>query len=456
MTPQISPDGRYLVAVTSELSPRADLIRELPNGSWRPFLNHVDGRGYGIFVGDEYIAVTTLGAPKGRLVAVPVATPQDDSTWRELVPEGDATMLSVEQVGKRLVLHRLVDTFAELTILDLDGTEVDEVELPGRGVVCQIALLGNYQMLSPWMGGSLSPHEDGFTFVFSSLTRSPALYRYHLANGRLEELRPPAFDHPGLVTRPERTTTDVRYTLVCRDDLDLSQPQPTLIYGYGGFNISFVPGYLACFMPFVEAGGVLAFAHLRGGGEFGDRFWHDGRLEHKQHTFDDLYEVAEHLLATGVSTGDRLGVVGASNGGVLTGAAVTQRPDLWRVVCSLVPLYDLLKYRRDSYAANCDIEYGDYRKPDEAAWLYGWSPYHNVQEGKSYPATLIYSGANDMRCRVWHGRKLAARLQAADISDSPILLRAREDGGHLSVTLDPDQAAEWLGFVMQELGMAMP
>ena len=461
VTPQASPDGRFLVAVTSELDPRADLIKELPDGEWRPFLVDLPGRGSGVFVGDEYIAVSTDDAPNGRLIAVPIATAEDRSTWRELMrEESDAVVISVEGVGDRLVVTRLVNTYAELRILDVDGRVLDEVELPGEGAVSQFALIGHYQVPSPWPGGNISPGEGDFTFVFSTLTRSPAVYRYDLDARSLEELRAPAFSHDDFVTRDATAIAPdgamVRYTLVYRDDLDMSQPQPALIYAYGGFNISFVPAYLGCFAPFVEAGGLFVFAHLRGGGEFGTRFWHDGRLEHKQHTFDDLYAVADHLRDSGLTTSDQLGVVGASNGGVLTGAAVTQRPELWRAVASLVPLYDLLKYRRDSYAASCDIEYGDERDPEQAAYLYRWSPYHNVREPGAYPATLIYAGANDMRCRVWHSRKLAARLQNANTSEGPVLLRAREGAGHLTVALDPDQAAEWLGFLLRELGLEPP
>jgi prolyl oligopeptidase len=198
--------------------------------------------------------------------------------------------------------------------------------------------------------------------------------------------------------------------------------------------------------------GVFVLTHLRGGGEYGSDFWHDGRFERKQHTFDDLYAAGEALITAGTTTREQLAGVGASNGGLLTGAAVTQRPDLFRVVVSMVPLYDMLKFQRDPYTATCVLEYGDPNDPRDAEWLYAYSPYHNVREA-DYPATLIYCGTHDMRCWPWQSRKLAAQLQAANTGQLPVLLRAAEDGGHLSVMAVPERVTEWMSFLMSELRM---
>jgi prolyl oligopeptidase len=455
--PQISPNGRWLAAVTSEMDPRADFVKELPVGEWRPFLLELDGRGYGVFVGDAYVAITTDGAPRGRLVSIPVATSADRDTWTEILPEGKGVIVSVELVGDHLVVCELVNSYARLKILGLDGSLEDEPELPGDGSVLQYPGLGHYLTASPWMGMNVSPGEDEFTFAFSTFTRSPALYCYHLRDRSLEQLTDPVTAHPHLVVTEDTAIasdgTTVHYQVIRRDDVDASTPQPTLIYGYGGWNISFLPGYLGVFLPFVEAGGTFVFAHLRGGGEFGAEFWRDGRLERKQHTYDDLYAIAEHLLATATTTQAQLGVVGMSNGGLLTGVAATQRPELWRVVCSMVPLYDMLKFTRDSYTATCTLEYGDPANPAEARTMYAYSPYHNVRDGQDYPAVLIYCGNNDMRCRPWQSRKLAARLQAGNTSELPILLRVVDEGGHITIMSVPSQVAEWLGFLMYELGL---
>lgn len=459
VVPQISPDGRYLLAVTSEIDPRADFIKELPDGEWRPFLLDLPGRGYGAFVDDHYVAISTDGAPRGKLVSIPIATSSDRTTWTTVLPESERVILSIERIGDHLVVSSLVDAFTRIEILALDGRREREVELPGNGIALQLGC-GPYQTASPWMGQNVSPGKAEFTFVFSTLTSSPALYRYDLAEWKLEELTAPALSHDDVTVRSAtasaRDGAPVRYRVIHRADLDLSEPRPTLIYAYGGWNISFLPGYFATFMPFVEAGGVLVISHLRGGGEFGSDFWKDGRLERKQHGYDDLYATAEHLIAEGVATANRLAVAGGSNGGLLTGVAVTQRPELWHAVVSMVGLYDMLLFDRDSYTATCKLEYGDPKIPAEAATMAAYSPYHNVTEGTQYPATLIYCGANDMRCPAWQSRKLAARLQGANASSRPILLRVVEAGGHLTVMQDPAQHAEWMGFLMNELGLELP
>jgi prolyl oligopeptidase len=456
--PQVSPDGRWLAAITSEMDPRADYLKELPDGRWRPFLREVSGYCFGVFVGDNYIAICTEDAPHGRLVAIPILTATNRATWKDLVPESEAVLRSVTRVGDRLVLSQFVDAFAELKILTLDGQLEQEVPLPGKGTVLQLALLGHYQFATPSMGANISPGRDEFTFIFSTLTRSPALYRYDLRTRQLNEIGPPPVEHSSIVTRRETAMaadgTPICYSLVYRGELDLSRPQPTLIYGYGGWNASFIPSYLGCFLPFVEAGGIFVFAHLRGGGEYGTGLWQEGRLGRKQNTFDDLYTIAESLIQKGITTAERLAVVGASNGGLLTGVAVTQRPELWRAVCSLVPLCEMMKSKRDSYAATFVFEYGDPDDPGDAPVLYAYSPYHNVRAGECYPATLIYCGANDMRCRPWQSRKLAARLQAANTSEHPLLLRVAADAGHLSIWFNPEQVAEWLGFIMRELDLS--
>jgi prolyl oligopeptidase len=455
--PQVSSDGRYVAAVTSEMDLRPDFIKSLPDGEWRPFLEGLDAYAFGAFVGDDYIAVTMHGAPHGRLVRIPIATGADPATWTDLVPESEAVLRTVMRAGDYLILTQYRDSYAEIRVLDLQGTPIAYVELPGRGAVFQLGLLGHYQAATPNLGGLMVHPGDGeFTFVFASPTRSPATYRYDIKLRQLEELNPPRVVRTDLATADRHATAPdgypVHYTVIHRTDLDPNVPHPTLLYGYGGWNIAFVPGALGVFTPFVDAGGIFVLSHLRGGGEYGAGFWQDGRLERKQHTYDDLYAVAEALIAARTTTRDQLAVLGASNGGLLTGVAVTQRPDLFGVVVSMVPLYDMLMFERDPYTATCILEYGDPNDPRDAKWLYAYSPYHNVREA-DYPATLIYCGAHDMRCWPWQSRKLAAKLQAANRGERPVLLRAAAEGGHLSVMAVPECVTEWLSFLMSELDL---
>jgi len=247
----------------------------------------------------------------------------------------------------------------------------------------------------------------------------------------------------------------VRMWVVHRREVDRSEPRPTLLYGYGGWNIAFMPTFYGPLTALLDAGGVLAFANLRGGGELGWDGWQQGRLHSKQRTFDDLYAVAEYLIAEGVTARDRLALAGASNGGLLAAAAVTQRPDLWRAVCVLVPLTDMLRYKIDDFSVQCVEEYGDPDDPADAPVLKAYSPVHNVHDGTAYPATLIVCGGDDIRCPAWHGRKLAAALAHANSGDHPILYRVWPGAAHMSAVLgEAGWTAEWLGFVMNETGLA--
>ncbi len=410
--------------------------------------------------GDDYVAVTTEGAPRGRVVRLPLESAHDRSTWKELLPESDEVLLTIDLVAGHYVVCGLARAAARVRIFDAGMTLVDELPLPGRGVVAEHAMSAHYKVMPPMEGDSVVVCGDSFTFTFASPGRSPAAYQYDVPSRQLTLVQPPALVLDDVVdelrTAVAADGREVTVTLVRPRDLDTSRPHPTLLYGYGGFSIAFVPTYLGKLAPFVLAGGVVGILHLRGGGEFGERQWHEGRLEHKQGTFDDLFAVAEWLVAQGVTTQAQLGLVGESNGGVLTAAALAQRPELWGAVCVQVPLADLLSPSLDPFGYGATvIDYGDPKSPEGAQALARWSPYQNLKEA-AYPPVLVWTGENDSRCQPWHARKLAARLQQLATSGNEILLRARPDGGHLSVGTDPDQVAEWLGFLMRKLGLSMP
>ena len=459
--PQVSADGRWLTLSSSRSGGRIVLARRLPDGAWSEVLeDHTDARAYGFVDGDDYVAVVSEGAPRGRLVRLPLGSGHDRSTWVELLPESDEVLVSVDHVAGCYVVCSLDDAAARVRILDRAGTCVAEVPLPERGVVAEQAFSGNYKIFPPVEGGSVVACGDSFTFTFASPGRSPATYLYHVPSRRLTLLEPPAFVLDGVSGEARKAVAadgrEASYTLISRSDAARSLPRPTLIFGYGASNVAFVPSYLGKLAPFVLAGGIVVIAHLRGGGEYGERQWLEGRLANKQGTFDDLFAIAEALIAEGVTTSAELGFVGESSGGILAAVALVQRPELWGAVCVQVPVTDLLRCGRDPYTYwGVVVEYGDPASAADAAVLAAYSPYQNTSEA-SYPATLVWTGENDARCAPWHARKFAARLLAANHSAHPILLRARPDGGHLSVGTDPDQVAEWLGFFMRELGLSLP
>jgi len=453
--PQISPDGRWVVQHASEIETRPDQLLDRETGEWRPFLLNRPGVFIGEFVGDEYIAITSDGASNGRIVAIPVDAGDQPERWRELVAEGDGVLRDVRVVAGRLVVTALVDAHSRITVHELDGSLVAEVPLPGLGATGEHSLSWGQAVY----GSLVSTASDSFTFVFSDLTRSGAVYRYFVESGELVQLSEPAFDFSADVVteRLETISTDgrpVRMWVVHRRDADRSQARPTLLYGYGGWNIAFMPTFYGPLTALLDAGGVLAFANLRGGGELGWDGWQQGRLHEKQRTFDDLYAVAEYLIAEGITARDRLALAGASNGGLLAAAAVTQRPDLWRAVCVLVPLTDMLRYKIDDFSVQCIEEYGDPDDPADAPVLKAYSPVHNVHDGTAYPATLIVCGGDDIRCPAWHGRKLAAALLHANSSEHPVLFRVWPGAAHMSAVLgEAGWTAEWLGFVMKETGL---
>ena len=283
---------------------------------------------------------------------------------------------------------------------------------------------------------------------------------------------------------PAGDGVEVPVKLVYRDDLDLTRPQPTLIYAYGAYNYASVPAYLGLFAPFVQCGGVFAFAHLRGGGEYGLEWWRAGHHEHKQTSFDDIYAVAEGLIAERQTTPKQLAIVGLSNGGVNVCVAVAQRPELFKAAVALAPQCDLLRYGRDPVSGGAPIEghhrglhvnggtwrdldwgrqsLGDPVPRDPQAHFpesqypdpFAYSPYHNLRDGESYPATLIVCGSEDVWCPPWHGRKFAARLHRANASSNPVLFRVWDGAGHSAPFHDePERLAEWLGFIMHHLDL---
>jgi prolyl oligopeptidase len=452
--PQTSPDGRYVAQLASEIETRPDYLLDREEGKWRPFLRDQIGVFVGEFLDDAYLALTTNGADRGRVVSIPLDAPNDPARWTELIPEGDGVLRDVSLVGGKLVVTALVDGHSRIAIHALDGTHVRDVELPGLGATGDHSIFWGHVIFEPLVASA----SDSFTFVFSDHTRSGAVYRCFVESGEVVELSAPAVDLSGTLTttRLETTSSDGRSVAMwVLRRADSTGALPTLLYGYGGWNIAFMPVFYGALAAYALAGGAVAFVNLRGGGELGWDGWQQGRLKSKQQTFDDLYAAAQFLVAEGISSRDRLAVAGASNGGLLAAVAVVQRPDLWRAVVSLVPLTDLLRFKRNSYATECTEEYGDPDDPEFAPVLAAYSPAHNVRSDTRYPSTLVVCGGGDIRCPAWHGRKLVAALQHETTSGHPVLLRVWPEAPHRAGVLgDEAQMAEWVGFLLRETGLA--
>ncbi|MBN1319096.1 MAG: S9 family peptidase [Anaerolineales bacterium] len=461
IAPQLSQDGRYLVVVVGEEDPRAAWYRDLlAGGEWKPLMVGKTGDSYGHLMGDSYVALMTFGAPRGRIVSVPLSTAQDESTWRELVHESEAVIRYFVLVDDLLVISELKDAVSQLRLVPLAGGEGETIELPGMGLIRGADMPNTHHL-------AVSGRQ--IFFAYTTFTRPMQTYRLDLDERSVEPFEENTTGYLGhLETRRifYDSVDGVRVSmfLVYKKGLDISQPSPTLLHGYGGWNLVRAPGYVGgtlpggyvvSVLPFIEAGGIYAFANLRGGAEYGREWWHGGRLESKQNTYNDLYAAAEWLIGSELTTSVKLAVMGSSNGGLLAAVAVTQRPDLWRVVVSQSPITDMLRCFHDPYTAACAVEYGSPEDPEMFRLLHDYSPVHNVRPG-GYPSTMLQCGSSDVRCPAWNGRKLVAALQNASTSDRPVLLQVHKNMGHfadssLESHITRDSTA--IGFIMSQLGM---
>jgi len=455
----VARDGRYAVANRPMLNSRPVAVKDLrkPDSAWRPFVTDIEATIAGYPVGDRFIAVTSVGAPRGRVVAIALdsSTPNDPSTWSELVPESQAVIRSIVPVGECLYLSELVDTYARVRILYPDGS-LREMPLPGRGVI--------EEQPFPLMNLVDKGHPNEYLFSFSTLSSSMGVYRHRPGEADIEVLQAPQVVLEGTLVEDHWAVsadgTRVPYHSIRLQGVDASKPLPTLINAYGGFNAVWSPSFPGPMAAFIAAGGVFVNANIRGGGEFGLEWWEGGRQKNKQNCYADLYAVAEHLIARGVTNSDKLAFVGLSNGGLMAGVITVQRPDLWKAVVPRVPLFDLIGALRDAYGMmTIRTEYANPDDPEEVRRLAEFSPYHLVKDGARYPAVFIDSGDTDPRCPPWHARKWAARLQTAQGGEAPILLRVYEKAGHGGWATERGiqqlRDTEWLAFVMQQLGMVV-
>jgi len=385
----------------------------------------VPGLAFGTVVGDTLYMQTTKGAPKGRVVAVDVNNPAQ-ARWRDLVPErDDAVLESVSFAEGRLAVTYLRNAANETEIFDFGGASLGRLRQPGIGST------------------GLSTDEDRTEayLTFTSFNHPTAIFRVDLARADAEPglwAMPAVPVDPAIalveqVWYPSKDGTPVSMFLIHRKGITKNGSLPTLLSGYGGFNVNMTPAFSATLFQWFEAGGVYALPNLRGGGEYGDA-WHEaGMLDRKQNVFDDFIAAAEWLIASGYTNPSKLAISGGSNGGLLTGAAITQRPDLFRAAIVAVPLLDMLRYQNFLMARYWVPEYGSAEDAAQFPFLRAYSPYHQVTTGTRYPAVFLTAGEHDTRVHALHARKMAALLQASTTSDPgerPVLLWVDREAGH--------------------------
>ena len=450
---EVSDDGRWLIVSGSQGTDEAyditliDLTR--PGATPLRFVTGLkDNWHYLGNRGDIFYWSTNRGAPRLRIVATDIRRPVGD--LREIVPEDTATLDGASIVGDRLIASYMVDAKTEIRTFDLDGKPKGIVALPGIGTAA---------------GFDGDPGDPETFFAFTSFNYPTTIFRYDSATGATEIFAQPkvAFDPSEIAVEQRfyasKDGTRIPIFLVHRKDRPLTAAAPTLLYGYGGFNVSLTPAFSVTQLAWVEQGGVFALANLRGGGEYG-KAWHDaGRLANKQNVFDDFIAAAEYLIAQGITTNDQLAINGGSNGGLLVGAVVNQRPDLFAAALPAVGVMDMLRFDRFTAGRYWVDDYGYPSKEADFRRLYAYSPYHNIRSGADYPAILVTTADTDDRVVPGHSFKYAAALQAADIGDRPHLIRIETRAGHGSGKPTDkiiDEYADMWAFIAQWTGMALP
>jgi prolyl oligopeptidase len=456
----VSRDGNWLTLSSSQgTAPRNDLwiadLRTSPleTPELKVVQQDVDAE-TGLHIGRDGRAYvfTDRDAPRGRLCVTDPADPSHE-TWRDLIPEDPEAVLSdfaiLDDLDRPILLAGWTrHAISEITIHDLEtGERVGEVPLPGLGSV-----------------GSLGERPEGgheSWFVYSDNTTPVSVHRFDARTGEvtLWASSPGAVEVPDVeatqITYTSYDGTDVRMIVVARPGGD--GPRPAILYGYGGFNIPLTPAYSATILAWVEAGGVYVVANLRGGSEEGEGWHRAGMLDKKQNVFDDFHAAAEKLIADGWTTADRLAIAGGSNGGLLVGAAITQRPDLYAAAVCSAPLLDMVRYEKFGLGQTWNVEYGSADDPEQFEWLYAYSPYHRVREGVAYPATLFTVFESDTRVDPLHARKMGAALQHATTDERPILLRNEADVGHGSraISRSVDLTVDTLSFTAAYTGLVI-
>lgn len=421
---QVTDDGGWLVVTSSEGTDHRYEVMLIDLTSARP-APRILVRGLEHnwqLVGNEgtlFYFVTDLGAPRQRVVAMDVTS--SGRKHREIVPEDEAKLEGASLVGDKLILSYLVDAASEARVFTLAGRRVATVALPGLGTVS---------------GFDGAPSDPETFFAFTSYATPATIHRLDTDSGEQSVWEAPrlAFDPADYQVEQRffasKDGTRVPLFLVRRRGLDMTGGVPTLLYGYGGFSVSLTPAFSPAVLAWLEMGGAYAVANIRGGGEYGEK-WHDaGRRAAKQNVFDDFIAAAEHLVREGVTTPAKLAIRGGSNGGLLVGAVVNQRPALFAAALPDVGVMDMLRFHRFTAGRYWVDDYGDPARPADFAVLRGYSPYHNIRSGERYPAILVTTADTDDRVVPGHSFKYAAALQAAEIGGRPHLIRIETRAGH--------------------------
>lgn len=420
----VTEDERFLVIYETEsTSGNALYVKDLrnPNSAFRQIAIGFE-KDYWVIdnIGDKLLVLTNYGAPRKQLVLIDPENPQP-SDWKTIIPEKNAVLESVSIIGGRIAANYIKDASSRAYLYDIDGVFTAEVNLPGIGTI----------------SGFSARKEDTIAFYsFTSFTFPSTIYKFDVGKNQSVVFRASEidFDPSGYETKQvfytSKDGTRVPMFITHKKGLKYSGKNPTLLYGYGGFNAAMTPAFSISRIIFLENGGVYAMANIRGGGEYGEEWHKAGTKLQKQNVFDDFIAAAEYLINEGYTCSQKLAIQGGSNGGLLVGACMIQRPDLFKVALPAVGVMDMLRYQKFTIGWAWVSDFGSIDNEEEFHYLLGYSPLHNIKDGVKYPATLITTADHDDRVVPAHSFKFAARLQEAHRGRNPVLIRIDTSAGH--------------------------
>ncbi|MEM1395594.1 MAG: prolyl oligopeptidase family serine peptidase, partial [Cyanobacteria bacterium P01_H01_bin.150] len=447
----VTEDGRYLIISVWLGTDSKNLVfyKDLtnPNSEVVELISKFESA-YSLIDNDENIFYfqTDLNAPRGKVIAINISNPQQ-TNWSEIIPQTEETLESVGTINNQFVAEYLKDARSQVKIYGFKGEFVREVELPGIGSV----------------GGFNGKKSDTETFyVFTSFTTPGTIYRYDILTGKSTVFREPTVDFNAdnyetkQIFYKSKDGTQVPMFIVHKKGIKLDGNNPTYLYAYGGFNFSLTPSFSVSSLIWMEMGGVYVVANIRGGGEYGEEWHQAGMKDKKQNVFDDFIAAAEWLIDNGYTKTEKLAIAGGSNGGLLVGACMTQRPDLFGAALPAVGVLDMLRFHKFTIGWAWVPEYGSSENPEEFKTLYAYSPLHNLKPGTAYPATLITTADHDDRVVPAHSFKFAATLQAAHEGEAPVLIRIETKAGHgagkPTAKIIEEVADKW-AFLVKNLGV---
>jgi len=447
----VTEDSRYLILVVSEGTSGNELYYKELGDEEAVFKPLVTGFDYDTYVidnmGKDFLAYTNIDAPNYRVVKIDPEAPEQNN-WSDIIPEKDEVLNSANTAGGYLFCRYLKDAHTQVFQHDLEGNLVREIELPDLGTASGF--------------GGRKEHKSLF-YVFTSFTYPPTIFKYQVKDGTSEVFRKTEvpFNPEDYETRQvfytSKDGTQVPLFIVHKKGIKLNGKNPALLYGYGGFNISLLPGFSATRIFLLENGFIYAQANLRGGGEYGEEWHKAGMLLNKQNVFDDFIAAAEYLINEKYTSQDKLAIAGGSNGGLLVGAAMTQRPDLFAVALPAVGVMDMLRYHKFTVGWGWAVEYGSSDEEEHFKNLYAYSPLHNIKQGVCYPATLVTTADHDDRVVPAHSFKFIATLQEKHACDNPVLIRIETRSGHgsSSTTKMIDELTDEYAFMCFNLGVVL-